>query len=221
MSATNHTTNYNLPQFVGSDKPAWLGDINPALNTIDGQMKTNADDISGLNTNLGLTDTKATTALNKATGLESKFTLDNYSRKQASELVSITGINTDGTFYVAEDDSGSVFKFYNYIAFTNSTQSAIPITLTAIPGLSGVYGLKILTLRQAPAEAYTVLGAGLYIFKNSGNLQNVNIANFTVGTDGGIYVMGSTISTWNINAGQTMQIVMHPSIYFNVSFGDE
>lgn len=221
MSATNHTTNYNLPQFVGSDKPAWLGDINPALNTIDGQMKTNADGISGLNTNLGLTDTKATTALNKASGLESKFTLDNYSSKQASELVNITGLNTSGTFYLAEDDGGAVFKFYNYITFTNSTQSAIPITLTAIPGLSGVYGLKVLTLRQAPAEAYTVLGAGLYIFKNSENLQNVNISNFSVGTDGGVYVMASTISTWGINAGQSMQIVMHPSIYFNVSFGDE
>lgn len=221
MSATNHTTNYNLPQFVGSDKPAWLGDINPALNTIDGQMKTNADGITNLNTNLGLTDTKATTALNKASGLESKFTLDNHSVKQASALVSITGLNTDGSFYLAEDDSGAVFKFYNYIAFTNSTQSAIPVTLTAIPGLSGVYGLKVFTLRQAPAEAYTVLGAGLYIYKASGNLQNIHIANFSVGTDGGVYVMTSNTSTWNINVNQMMQILMHPSIYFNVDFGDE
>lgn len=220
MSATNHTTNYNLPQFVGSDKPAWLGDINPALDTIDGQMKTNADGISGLTTNLGLTDTKATTALNKATGLESKFTLDNYTRKQASELVSITGLNTDGAFLLAEDDGGSVFKFYNYIFFSNSTESPIPVTLTAIPGMSGKYGLKVFTLRQAPAEAYNVLGAGIYVFKNSGNLQNVQIANFAVGTDGGVYVMVSDSSSWNINVTQSMQIIMHPSIYFNVNFGD-
>lgn len=42
MSSTNHTTNYNLPQYVGSDKPAWLGDINPAFSAIDTAMHANA-----------------------------------------------------------------------------------------------------------------------------------------------------------------------------------
>lgn len=41
MSSTNHTTNYNLPQWVGSDKPAWLGDVNPAFSAIDTAMKAN------------------------------------------------------------------------------------------------------------------------------------------------------------------------------------
>ena len=35
MSATNHTTNYELPIFVGSDKPAWLVDWNGAMTAID------------------------------------------------------------------------------------------------------------------------------------------------------------------------------------------
>ena len=38
MSHTNHTTNYNLPQFIGSDKASWLGDLNPAFETIDTNM---------------------------------------------------------------------------------------------------------------------------------------------------------------------------------------
>lgn len=38
MSHTNHTTNYNLPQFIGSDKASWLGDLNPAFETIDAKM---------------------------------------------------------------------------------------------------------------------------------------------------------------------------------------
>ena len=46
MSATNHTTNYNLPVFVGTDKPAWLVDFNGAMNAIDAQMKVNADAIA-------------------------------------------------------------------------------------------------------------------------------------------------------------------------------
>ena len=35
MSHTNSTTHYSLPQFVTSDKPAWLTDINNAYTAID------------------------------------------------------------------------------------------------------------------------------------------------------------------------------------------
>lgn len=42
MSHTNNTTNYNLPQFVSTDKPTWLGDVNGAMSAIDAQMKLNA-----------------------------------------------------------------------------------------------------------------------------------------------------------------------------------
>lgn len=45
MAHTNSTTNYNLPQWVGSDKPTFLGDLNTAFNDIDVQMKVNADGI--------------------------------------------------------------------------------------------------------------------------------------------------------------------------------
>lgn len=49
MSHTNSTANYNLPQFVGSDTPAWLTDVNGAMSAIDSQMKTNADSASTAN----------------------------------------------------------------------------------------------------------------------------------------------------------------------------
>lgn len=35
MSATNSTTHYSLPSFLGTDKPAWLVDWNGAMATID------------------------------------------------------------------------------------------------------------------------------------------------------------------------------------------
>lgn len=35
---TNSTTNYNLPQFLATDKPAWLTDVNPAYTAIDTGM---------------------------------------------------------------------------------------------------------------------------------------------------------------------------------------
>lgn len=50
MSHTNTTTNYGLPQFLSSDKPAWMADINVAFADIDSQMKTNADAASAAQT---------------------------------------------------------------------------------------------------------------------------------------------------------------------------
>lgn len=46
MTATNHTENYDLSQFTGTDRPTWLGDYNGDMSKIDAQLKRNADDIA-------------------------------------------------------------------------------------------------------------------------------------------------------------------------------
>lgn len=63
MSATNHTTNYNLPQFIGTDIPSWLSDVNGAMSSIDTAIKTAADAA-------GAAATLATNAKDKADGVE-------------------------------------------------------------------------------------------------------------------------------------------------------
>ena len=40
MSATNSTPNYDLPQYVATDKPTYLGDFNKAMLDIDTNMKS-------------------------------------------------------------------------------------------------------------------------------------------------------------------------------------
>lgn len=47
MAHTNQTPHFDLPQFLGTDKASWLGDINPAMLAIDTalfQVKTDASD---------------------------------------------------------------------------------------------------------------------------------------------------------------------------------
>lgn len=46
MSSTNKTTNYNLSQYIGTDKPTYLGDYNSDMLKIDNQLKANADSAS-------------------------------------------------------------------------------------------------------------------------------------------------------------------------------
>ena len=46
MAHTNSTTNYNLPQFISTDKPAWLSDVNGAMSDIDTAIHNAATDAS-------------------------------------------------------------------------------------------------------------------------------------------------------------------------------
>lgn len=70
MASTNKTTNYELSQYVGSDKPTYLGDYNGDMLKIDTQMKANA-------LAAATADSKATTAgTNASTALENAATAD-------------------------------------------------------------------------------------------------------------------------------------------------
>lgn len=62
MTATSKTENYELSQFVGSDRPTWLGDYNSDMSKIDAQLKQNADDIASAAAG-GLTSVSHTTDL--------------------------------------------------------------------------------------------------------------------------------------------------------------
>jgi len=66
MGATNQTTNYELPLFIGTDKPSWLGDFNGAMNKIDTSIKGNKDEIDSLKTRMTATETVANTASSTA-----------------------------------------------------------------------------------------------------------------------------------------------------------
>lgn len=62
MSSTNRTTNYNLPQFISSDVPTWLVDVNGAMSAIDTAMKANADSAGAAASAAATADAKAETA---------------------------------------------------------------------------------------------------------------------------------------------------------------
>lgn len=71
MSSTNKTTNYELSQFLGTDKPAWLTDYNQDMTKIDTGIHTaqstatGADGKANANTaNIGDLSYLATTATN-------------------------------------------------------------------------------------------------------------------------------------------------------------
>ena len=96
MSHTNTTTNFGLPQFITTDKPAWLTDVNVAYNAIDTAMKNNQDAASSAQgdatqalSDASAADTKATTANTKASGAISSISeaFDDASTYSVGEFV--------------------------------------------------------------------------------------------------------------------------------------
>lgn len=146
MSHTNSTANYNLPQFIGSDTPAWLTDVNGAMSAIDSQMKTNADSASTANAS-------ATTA-NSNIG-----TLTNLNTTAKTDLVSaVNEVNTGlGTVSgVASSASGTANQ-------ANSAVQALEdyITLTDFNNVSSSYTTNGMTVSNVNVQCATNASASV------------------------------------------------------------
>lgn len=63
MSHTNSTANYNLPQFISTDVPGWMSDVNSAMSDIDSAMHDNAVAVSANTTDITAIQTQLTDML--------------------------------------------------------------------------------------------------------------------------------------------------------------
>ena len=167
MSATNHTTNYNLPQFIGTDKPTWLTDVNGALSTIDTQMKANADSATSASTSATTANTKigtlasldttvktdAVSAINevntKAGNAQSTAntavsdasnaqTTANTANTLATELASFVNINTYTTY-------NQTSQFTRLSGSGNCSSANITVATNADKSLCKIYGSIYIT----------------------------------------------------------------------------
>lgn len=161
MSATNATTNYSLPLFIGTDKPAWLVDWNGAMSAIDGQMKQNATDIlanatsiSGLSTTVSAHTTSISTISGQISTLSTGL---NTAQGNINTINSLIGngepTTTDKTLI------GAINEIYGMITgggtteiaaanvsydgttsglLATSVQDAIDEVVTALPGAAAV-----------------------------------------------------------------------------------
>ena len=114
MSATNTTTNYSLPIFIETDKPAWLVDFNGAMRAIDAQMKVNADAIATKSPILSFNDTAEIDftksgdiiTANLASGVSDKVGRALVTPISAPASDQLVGINTSGSQEALDIGSG-------------------------------------------------------------------------------------------------------------------
>lgn len=166
MSSTNKTTHYDLPQWIGTDKPTFLGDLNGAFATIDTKLYTAVTNAENANTNassaagavsdmqedVNTLKTWQMTATSAISGLQTSVNgLSGYVNAATSQehtmTLTVTGnenINIDNQSFVYKlFDLGPNNRLLSLFGFSQiTTSSAITLTniLSALkitcPGLS-------------------------------------------------------------------------------------
>lgn len=243
MSSTNKTSNYNLSQFVGSDKPAWLADYNSDMSKIDtgihnaattataadGKGDANTTAIGTL-TNLTTTDkTSLVAAVNEVdANADTAQETANVAATTATQAKSTAdGLSAYLTLNVGKDCSVSTNKgtlgSVNTVAVrTNSTGSLAKIYSSniSITNLDNNTGNLVLTVADTglrPTTAITFNGcAFIRVEDKSSHIYRQLIQPYTLNTDGTITAERSLASLNATSvAFQFMAVVL-----FITDFGD-
>ena len=232
MSSTNKTTNYELSQFVGSDKPAWLQDYNTDMSKIDtgihnaattasgadGKADANTTAIGDLTYLSTSTKNNLVAAINEVDGnadtaqgtANNASNTANAAKTTADGLVTFLNINTFATSTVTSSDSATI---------TGSVRNAT----NADGSLGKVYGGIILTPANAPTitistglrPSSSITIQDLVILQDIGNNKEIYTRNVAIETNG-----NATIDIPSAFNGRAVKIILPPCLIFAKDFGD-
>lgn len=185
MASTNKTTNYELSQFIATDKPAWLGDYNQDMSKIDTQMKANATSastnataisglqtsVSGISTDLGTAQGDITSLGTRMTAVETKNTeQDTAISGNASDITSLqtrmttveSGQSTQGNAITSLQTDVSA----NTTAIAGNT-SEIASTKSELNGFESKFNLTPTTITSISGYNNAVQSANLTLAQSS------------------------------------------------------
>lgn len=146
MSSTNKTPNYDLSQFVGTDKPTYLGDYNGDMLKIDAQMKANNDAATNAKASAGEAVAKVTQVQNTVKALNTRVgTVETNVTSQGQTVTQLT--NTVNT--VVQDNTSNKGNITNLQSeLQKNTFTNLPISSANGPNVNASYNkfLKILNI---------------------------------------------------------------------------
>lgn len=179
FAATNSTANYNLSQYVGSDKPTYLGDYNSDMLKIDTAIAGNATDI-GLNSN----------AIGDLTALETTAKSDlvtavnevNSGVGTNAGAISTTNTNIGSLANLDTTNKTSIVNAINEIVgkFNFSYNANLTVTGTTISGTAPTITSDINSAYNSDGSIGKIYGQ----FKLTGNGSGVSWSNITIGDTG-------------------------------------
>lgn len=245
MASTNKTTNYELSQFLGTDKPAWLSDYNTDMNKIDTQMKANADGVTSVSgtagatatalgdiTNLATTDkTSAVAAINevniKATTAQGTATSAGTTANEAkttaeTAITELNRFNLTNTVNLSQVTASAGTIVNNTLKIQKDSTGSVykfygQLYIGNLNGIQGTLTIQIGTNSGLqPTSAYDVECGILIDVVKTGGLSSLGVRKFRVETNGTITIPSETLD------GNTTAISLQlfPCLYFNQNFGD-
>lgn len=139
MSSTNKTTNYNLSQYIGTDKPTYLGDYNSDMLKIDTQLKANADSASNAASAAGAAQAVASDASKNVQNLNDSVTANSadiaaLKTKNAQQDASIQ--NASNTATAANNKANQNAQNITDINTRNQWIQGVNIHNTGLPNYS-------------------------------------------------------------------------------------
>lgn len=150
MTATNHTTNYELSQFVENDRPTWLGDYNSDMSKIDTAIHTAND---GLAQKLTAANIKA------GAGISVTPSGNNVTIAFTGEIPEggITSVSHDSTLD-GDGTSGSPLKIAD--SYTSDLKAKINAKANATASQPGTLGLTAKQLDNLYIDANNIVRVG-------------------------------------------------------------
>lgn len=144
MGSTNKTAHYNLPQFIGTDKPGWLTDVNDAMQKTDEGIYQAAVAAQGAQTsadaatsavqtvNADLTDTKTTLTATTATAQSALTNTQQQAGQIAQNSTNVSTINARlGSTDISGIGGGTVTGAIKAISEQSGAQIDDTVTATS------------------------------------------------------------------------------------------
>ena len=181
MSSTNKTTNYELSQFIGSDKPAWLQDYNADMTKIDTAIHTAASTATGADgkadanaTNIGNlenlttgTKTSLVSAINEVDGnadtaqntASQAATIANTAKTEADALSDYLSITQNGSVSVSVSGGtiGNINDMY-YALNADGTFGKVYGRLRIIPSTTGTVTVTLTVPNLGATSTFSIAG---------------------------------------------------------------
>lgn len=193
FSSTNHTANYDLSQYIGTDKPTYLGDYNSDMSKIDANLKLVSDKANSADSKATAGSTTADSALTRAN--------EAYTLADTANTLANTANNTAGTALensVANATQLAKFNFVNHnTAYRSSSDSnTAQITL----GKFNTNNLTFTTTNSGLSNAYCNIQCDT---NSDGSLGKIYgpfhvVANYTINASNGYPCIRLRCSDLNI-----------------------
>lgn len=233
MASTNKTTNYELSQFLGTDKPAWLSDYNTDMSKIDAGMKGISDTATGADGKADANTTAIGTLANLTTDAKTNLVAAINEVDTAAGAANTLASDAYATATAANDKATGVQNSFTFTRFGTSTFNISGgnfisggNTLSTATNTSGSVGKMYGRLVFDATSTTATLTANVPFSPSS----NINVDGFVLVQDDTSNILSVVPVTFNANgsvsitletvSGRRYRVIAISCIIFFTDFGD-